>query len=194
MKRTLQAEESVSGLARRYANPETIRRAQRARPARSSDPVAKTMTVVAEFDAPVERAWQLWADPRQLERWWGPPTYPATVVDHDLRPGGSVTYFMTGPEGDKHAGWWRMLAVEEPHRLEFEDGFSDDSGQPNPDMPTMTVRVALGARDGTAGTCMTIETTFPSTAAMEQLVEMGMEEGMHAALGQIDDILREDAV
>jgi uncharacterized protein YndB with AHSA1/START domain len=155
------------------------------------DPEAKTMTVVAEFDAPVERAWQLWADPRQLERWWGPPTYPATVVDHDLRPGGSVTYFMTGPEGEKHAGWWRVLAVEEPHRLEFEDGFADDAGEPNPDMPTMIVRVALGPRDG--GTRVTIETTFPSTEAMEQLVEMGMEEGMHAALGQIDDILRDDA-
>ena len=52
-------------------------------------PRALTMTVTAEFDAPVERVWQLWADPRQLERWWGPPTYPATVVEHDLAPGGS---------------------------------------------------------------------------------------------------------
>ena len=48
------------------------------------DPEALTMTITAELDATVERAWQLWADPRQLERWWGPPTYPATVVDHDL--------------------------------------------------------------------------------------------------------------
>ena len=30
-----------------------------------------TMVVTAEFDAPVERVWQLWDDPRQLERWWG---------------------------------------------------------------------------------------------------------------------------
>ena len=41
-----------------------------------------TLTLDAEFDAPAERIWQLWADPRQLERWWGPPTWPATVVDH----------------------------------------------------------------------------------------------------------------
>ena len=52
------------------------------------DPDARTMTITAEFDAPVERVWQMWADPRQLERWWGPPTYPATFVDHDLSPGG----------------------------------------------------------------------------------------------------------
>ncbi len=39
---------------------------------------ARTLTLVAEFDAPVERVWELWADPRKLERWWGPPGYPAT--------------------------------------------------------------------------------------------------------------------
>ena len=48
------------------------------------DPEALTMTLDAEFDASPERVWQLWADPRQLERWWGPPTYPATV--HRARP------------------------------------------------------------------------------------------------------------
>ena len=66
------------------------------------DPVALTFTIVSEFDAPAERVWQVWADPRQLERWWGPPTYPATVVDHDLTPGGWVTYSMTGPDGEKY--------------------------------------------------------------------------------------------
>ena len=34
---------------------------------------ALTMTITAEFDADAERLWELWADPRQLERWWGPP-------------------------------------------------------------------------------------------------------------------------
>ena len=52
-----------------------------------------TMTVDAEFDVPVDRAWQLWGDPRQLERWWGPPTHPATMVQHDLTSGGTVTRF-----------------------------------------------------------------------------------------------------
>src|ERR687895_2709049 len=87
---------------------------------------ARTLTITAEFAAPVERIWQVYADPRQLEKVWGPPTYPATVVDHDLTPGGRVTYFMTGPEGDQSRGWWRVLTIEAPHHLEFEDGFADD--------------------------------------------------------------------
>jgi len=65
------------------------------------DPDALTMTLTAEFDASPERVWELWADPRQLERWWGPPTYPATFTKHDLAPGSRVEYHMTGPEGDQ---------------------------------------------------------------------------------------------
>lgn len=149
---------------------------------------ALTMTVTAEYTATIDRVWELWADPRRLERWWGPPTYPATFVDHDLRPGGHVSYFMTGPDGDKPHGWWRILSVEAPRRLEFEDGFADDAGQPNPDMPTMTMRVSLD-ETATGTVRMVIETAFPSRESMEQLVAMGMEEGMTAAVGQIDDLL-----
>lgn len=155
------------------------------------DPEALTMTFTAELDATVERVWQVWADPRQLERWWGPPSYPATVVDHDLVPGGRVTYFMTGPDGKEYGGWWEVLAVEPPHRLQFKDGFVDDSGTPNDAMPTTTTVVTLAEREG-GGTVMTLESSFPSLEAMEQLVAMGVEEGMAAAMAQIDQILAED--
>ena len=151
------------------------------------DPTNRTMTIVSEFAAPVGRVWQVWDDPRQLERWWGPPTYPATVVDHDLTPGGRVTYFMTGPEGDKHGGWWRVVAAEPPHRLEFEDGFADEAGNEDPSLPVTTTRVSLSEQAG--GTRMEIVSTFPSTEAMEQMLAMGMEQGITEALGQIDAIV-----
>ena len=152
------------------------------------DPQTRSMTVTAEFDAPVERVWQIWSDPRQLERWWGPPTYPATVVDHDLSVGGRVSYLMTGPEGDKHHGQFRVVTVEPPRRLEVEDTFCDDTGNPTPGMPTTHMRVDLRDRPG-GGTVMEIVSTFPSLEAMEQLVQMGMEEGLKEALGQIDDLI-----
>ena len=85
---------------------------------------ALTLTVEARFDAPVERVWQVWADPRKLERWWGPPGYPATFTAHDLAPGGETAYFMTSPEGDRHHGWWRVESVDPPRGLTFADGFS----------------------------------------------------------------------
>jgi uncharacterized protein YndB with AHSA1/START domain len=147
-----------------------------------------TMTVVAEYDAPVERVWQLYADPRQLERFWGPPSWPATVVDHDLSPGGRVTYFMTGPDGEKSAGYWDVLEAEAPRRFVVDDGFADDSGTPSPDMPTTRMELELTERAG-GGTTMTVVSTFASTEAMEQLIGMGMEDGMREAMGQIDGIL-----
>lgn len=156
------------------------------------DRTALTMTVVAEFDCSVERAWRLWADPRQLERWWGPPSYPATFVDHDLRPGGSMRYYMTSPEGEKFGGWWRVLAVEPPNRIEVEDGFADGEGNPTPDMPTTTFTMTLEEFAGPR-TRMTIVSKFPSAEAMDKLTDMGMDEGLTAALSQIDDILREVA-
>lgn len=155
------------------------------------DPVALTMTITVELDVPVERAWQLWADPRQLERWWGPPNYPATFLEHELTPGSRSIYYMTTPEGEKPHGWWGVLAVDPPRRLEVEDGFADDTGKPNDDMPTGRMVVTLDERGGK--TVMEITSHFPSTEAMEQLLEMGQEEGMVQALGQIEGILAGDA-
>jgi uncharacterized protein YndB with AHSA1/START domain len=146
-----------------------------------------TLTLVADFAAPRERVWELWADPRKLERWWGPPTYPATVEKHDLAPGGEVTYFMTGPEGDKHYGWWRVTSVNAPTSLEFTDGFADQDGTPSADMPSTSVRMKLTAHDG--GTRMVLRSVFDSVEQMEQMVSMGMVEGLQEAVGQMDALL-----
>ncbi|MEU1666583.1 SRPBCC domain-containing protein [Streptomyces sparsogenes] len=146
-----------------------------------------TLTLIADFTAPVDRVWQLWADPRQLERWWGPPTYPATVEQYDLTPGGEVTYFMTGPEGDKYRGWWRVASVNPPTSLEFIDGFAHEDGKPNDEMPTTTMRVRLTERDG--GTRMELRSVFDSREQMERMAEMGMVEGLRQAVGQMDALL-----
>lgn len=157
------------------------------------DPNALTMTVITEFNATPERVWQLWADPRQLERWWGPPTYPATVDAHDLRAGGRVEYHMTGPTGDQPRGFWELDEVQPPHRLVFRDGFANDDGTVNESLPSTTATVTIEDA-GNGQTRMSIESHFPTVEAMEQLVAMGMEDGLKQALEQIDAILAEDAV
>jgi uncharacterized protein YndB with AHSA1/START domain len=157
------------------------------------DPTTLTMTVDAEFDASPNRVWELWADPRQLERWWGPPTYPATVTAHDLRSGGRVEYHMTGPEGDQPRGYWEVLEADAPNRLVFRDGFANADGTPNSDMPMNNVGVTIKEVGG-GRTRMSIEARFRDAAAMEQLLAMGMEQGLVEAVGQIDAILAEAAI
>lgn len=151
------------------------------------DAEALTLTLVAQFAAPPSRVWQVWADPRQLERWWGPPTWPATFVEHDFTVGGRAHYYMTGPDGERSHGWWRFTAIDEPRALTFEDGFADDAGNPDPTHGTTTAHVSLEEASG--GTRMVLTSQFASTEQMEQMVAMGMVEGIQGALGQIDAIL-----
>jgi uncharacterized protein YndB with AHSA1/START domain len=157
------------------------------------DPDTLSMTITAELDASPKRVWQLWSDPRELERWWGPPTYPATFTSHDLRPGGRMTYHMTGPEGDQAHGWWEVVEADAPRSLVFRDGFAHADGEPNPDLPVMTARVSIEEIGG-GRTRMSIESLFPSAEAMEQVLAMGAEQGFKEAVGQIDALLAESAV
>jgi uncharacterized protein YndB with AHSA1/START domain len=159
----------------------------------TKQPDTLTLTIAAEFEATPVRVWQLWADPRQLERWWGPPTYPATVTSHDLRVGGRVEYHMTGPQGDQPRGYWEIDEVDPPHRLVFRNGLANADGSPNAELPVSIGRVSIeGIGDGR--TRMSIATIFPSAQAMEQVLAMGMQEGITQAVGQIDAILAEGAV
>jgi uncharacterized protein YndB with AHSA1/START domain len=148
---------------------------------------ALTLTLIADFDASVEQVWELWADPRRLERWWGPPTHPATVVDHDLTPGGELTYYMTSPEGEKYHGWWRITSVDAPKALEFIDGFADSDGKPVDDLPTNTTSVQLSSAG--AGTRMELRSSYDTREQMDQLIAMGMDEGLVLAVGQMDALL-----
>ena len=162
--------------------------------ATEKDPANLTMTLTAEFEATPERVWQLWADPRQLERWWGPPNYPATFTRHELTPGSRTEYYMTTPEGDTPKGYWTILEAQAPAYIRAVDGFANDDGSNDDDMPgpgAMEVRIES---IGGGRTRMSIESHFESTEDMEALLAMGQEEGMRAAVGQIDAILAEGTV
>ncbi len=152
------------------------------------DPDTLTLTITAEFAAPVERIWQVYADPRQLEQVFGPPTYPATFVEHDLTPGGTAHYFMTSPEGEKYYGWWKITSVDEPSTFEFDDGFaSDDSFTPLDDMPVSQNVYAFEPID--TGTRATFISTYDSAEALQKVLDMGVVEGASSAIDQIDDLL-----
>ena len=152
---------------------------------------ALTLTVVGEYAVPVERLWSAYADPRQLERFWGPESWPATFTRHDMKPGGRSAYYMTGPDGEKAHGWWRFIAVEPGRSFETEDGFANEDGEPNEQMPTMRMVFRFEKTD--TGSRVTSVTTFTSIESMRQLVEMGMIEGLRSAMGQLDAVLAEPA-
>lgn len=148
---------------------------------------SRTITITAHFAAPVERVWALYADHRQLEKVWGPPSHPATFVEHALEPGGRMSYYMTGPEGERFGGWWEVTAVDEPRSFSFRDGFADADLNPVPDMPVSENVYAFEAADG--GTRAVFTSTYATAEALQQVVDMGVEEGATGAINQIDAFL-----
>lgn len=152
-----------------------------------TDEADLSLTLVAEFDATPDRVWQVWSDPRQLERWWGPPGYPATFTQHDFVPGGQSRYHMTGPDGETPRGWWRIDSLEPPTRIEFANGLAGADGEPVPDLEPMPGVVTFEDLDGR--TRMTAVTRFVDVQQMEMMLGMGMREGMALAVGQIDGLL-----
>lgn len=153
----------------------------------TSDPESLTLTVVGEYPVPVERLWEAYSDPRLLERFWGPEAWPAKFTRHDFTVGGWSNYTMTGPDGAQSSGWWKFLAIERHRRFEIEDGFSAADGTPDTTLPTM--RMSFNFEATATGSRFTGVTRFASLESMEQLVKMGMIEGLRSAMGQLDAVL-----
>jgi len=146
-----------------------------------------TITIVADFAAPQRRLWDAYADPRQIERFWGPPTYPATFIRHDAAVDGRSVYKMTGPEGDEHFGLWQWTAVNAPNSFEVIDSFADSEGNRNTELPD--TRMTFDFESTESGSRLTSTSHFGSLEQLEQLVEMGMLEGTREAMTQIDTVL-----
>jgi uncharacterized protein YndB with AHSA1/START domain len=151
------------------------------------DPERLTMTVVADFTAGVQRLWEVYVDPRQLERFWGPPAYPATFTRHDAVVGGLSSYTMKGEGGDTHGGYWEWLSVDPLKSFEVRDGFATPDGTSNDAMPSMRMQFVF-EETGT-GSRVTTTTYFNTLEELEQLLEMGMDEGLREAMGQLDTVL-----
>jgi uncharacterized protein YndB with AHSA1/START domain len=152
----------------------------------TKDPAKLTFTIVADFPVPQQRLWDAYADPRQLERFWGPPSWPATFTRHDFKVGGRSEYFMTGPNGEKFTGSWKFIAVNPISYFEAHDG-EDNADDPNgPAGMTFTFETTP------TGSRMTGVTRFPSLEAMEKSAA-AMEEGMRAAMPQLDALLAEQS-
>lgn len=153
----------------------------------TKNPEALTMEVVADFPVRVERLWDAYADPRQLEKFWGPVEWPATFTRHDMFPGGRSEYAMRGPNGETSAGYWEFVSVQRPSSFEVVDGFANEDGTSNEEMPS--VRMTFRFEPTASGSRVTITTYFNTVEQLEQLLAMGMEEGMRSAMSQIDDVV-----
>lgn len=143
-----------------------------------------SLTVVADFPVSQKRLWEAYADPRQLERFWGPPAYPATFTHHDFRVGGRAEYFLALPDGGKWSGSWKFTAVDPI------DSFEAHDGEDNTEDENMPAGMKFTFETTPTGSRMTCVTRFSSLEAMEHTAA-GMEEGLRSAMPQLDALLAE---
>lgn len=141
------------------------------------------LLVTREFAAPRELVFRTWTEREHLMNWWGPRTWPLDYCTVDLRVGGAWHYRMRGPNGEEAWGKGIYKEIARPERLAYDDYFSDADGSENP--PAMFLAVDFEDRGGK--TLLRSKATFASREHREQVLAMGMVEGLSESLDRLDE-------
>jgi uncharacterized protein YndB with AHSA1/START domain len=156
-------------------------------PVFSKDIPQKQLTVVRDFDAPVDLVWKAWTERDILDQWWAPNPWKAETKSMDFRVGGRWLYCMVGPNAEKH--WCRVdfRSIKPQVSVASTAIFCDEEGHHNTDMPTMNW---LQQFSQTAqGTTVTVVITFDNEAAMEKIIVMGFQQGFSMGMSNLDEYL-----
>lgn len=147
----------------------------------------RTITVERSFDAPLDPVWAAWTEADILCQWWAPKPYVCVVTGLDLRAGGRWSYHMKGPEGDCHYCFFDYEEVRPKHYFSGRDGFCDEAGTINMEMPRSKWENHFSERDG--GTLVRIVIHFDTAEDIERIIAMGFKEGFTAGLEQLAELL-----
>lgn len=71
------------------------------------------------FEAPREKVWQAFTDPKIVPRWWGKRGTTTTVVEMDVRPGGTWRYVSSDPGREDVVFFGEYLEVTPPERFRW---------------------------------------------------------------------------
>lgn len=154
------------------------------------DTSERELVLTRTFDAPRELVFAAYSSCEHLRHWWGPRSWPMDECTMDFRVGGVWHYCLRGPnEGDESWGRAVFEKIVEPERIAFTDAFSDADGNVNEKMPQTRSRVELAEADGK--TRLTLRAEYPSPADLQQVLDMGMVEGITETLDRLDEHLAE---
>ena len=78
------------------------------------------ITSTRVFAAPPEVLFDLFADPEQLEHWWGPEGFTNTFEQFDFEPGGAWRFTMHGPDGTDYPNAKDFVEIVRPERIVFD--------------------------------------------------------------------------
>ncbi len=146
-----------------------------------------TLTITREFAANRQLVWDCYTKSRYLEQWFAPKPFTAKTKSMDFRVGGHWHYAMVDPDGNEYWGYTAYLTVSPIDGYTSLDGFSDASGTLNPALPR--ARWDVSFMDAKGHTQVQIIVTYDSLADLEQVIQMGMQEGLTSTLERLDELL-----
>ena len=147
----------------------------------------KTILVSRVFNAPLAAVWRAYTESEILDQWWGPEPWRSETKFMDFSEGGHWLYAMVGPDGTRH--WARMnyKAIVPQRIIQGEDGFCDENGNLNPQLPVYQWVNQFTETDGHTRVDHTL--TFETLEGLQTIVDMGFEQGISIDLDQLEALL-----
>jgi len=153
-----------------------------------TDLAAKTIHIIREFNAPVEKVWKAWTEPALLEKWVVLKHWTAETRMMDFTVGGVWLYAMISPEGQKHWVYAQFTAIENGSAISTTGMFCDTDGNPVPDGPKSYRDTVFSSIDGNR-TKIDMVITFEEESTLRKFVEGGFKEGIAMTLDLLDELL-----
>jgi uncharacterized protein YndB with AHSA1/START domain len=148
----------------------------------------RTATISRRIPVPARHVFAAHASAEQIAKWFGPVGYPVTQCTYDFRVGGAWRMIMTGPDGvDGPPFGGTFLDIVPDRRIGYTNGFEDEVGgtmQLQNAQEKMVITTSFDEEDGV--TTITVSTLFPSVAAREEFLRIGMHEGMSSGFDQLE--------
>jgi uncharacterized protein YndB with AHSA1/START domain len=139
------------------------------------------------LDAPAEKLYRLWTDPRRMHEWFCPKPWAVTHAELDVRPGGKCDVTMKGPNGEASALPGQYLEVVPNRKIVFSDAFTGD-WTPKDGAPFMVATVTFTPQgDKTRYVAVVRHWT---EADMKKHEEMGFHQGWGIVADQLEALAK----
>jgi len=146
-----------------------------------------TITIKREFAAKRQLVWDCYTKSELLDRWFAPKPFTTKTKFMDFSEGGYWHYAMVEPNGQEYWGRMDYQTIQPIDNYTSLDGFCDDTGALNPELPRSKWNVTFS--DVATHTLVETVVSYTSSEALQQVIKMGLKEGLTSTLERLDELL-----
>lgn len=147
------------------------------------------LTVTRTFDANITLVWSAWTEPELLDQWWAPKPWKSETSYMNFAENGYRIYAMVSPEGERHMARTDYKKIKPQLTFSGEDSFCESDGTINTSMPIAKFKVEFAAN--TNSTIVILNSEYQSKEHLEQVLAMGMKEGLNMAFENLDEYIKQ---